>query len=284
MMPVPAALLPIAEICPEAMHLGKLGARRADAWREAFRFGVTSSGSALTAMSLSAYKASKEALPDRVAVAVEEAVNDVAADYKLGIIPTGARFVLKLDSSDVGLAPPEDPISFAVDHAWSETPKSGASIAVVLQHELIMMGSPPPTALDLALAGIVFAAGTDSDRMKLGRCYHSPGKPQIYKWTDVIEDAEMMTYWGRIARIWTRERIAVEGPHCETCDVRRACATWQLPILERPHDVMAILMSRTGVASHNAVRLRRLVAAMREAVAVGEGQLRAYDREQGVRP
>lgn len=278
--PCPSWALPTGEICTEALRLACANGPRGEAWRQAFHVGAREP----SAETIETYRVMKAALPDVVAVAVESAIADYREDLRIGVVPSAHRVDLYLEMDLEGRVPAKGTprLGVRLDHAWVSIPGvDGPATAVVLQHELIRLGSPPPTTLDIALAGMAWAGVHDLDRMRLGRCYHAPGKPPVYKWTDIIDERAMTTYWARIHRTFARECSAVVGEQCERCEVRRSCRAWLLPVLETGPEALRSLVRRGGLAANDVPRVRWVVNAMREAVTVAEGQLRSFERGQG---
>lgn len=291
---VAARALPVAEVCPEAAWLARLGAPM-EVWREGMRFGLAGPAQE------GAYNAYRRMMSDVVALHVSHAVSDIQDDIKVGVIPEVAVLAPSLTSTPYG--PIEGTlikdgayiegktytrprggdfdidITGSVDHAWVNIPGDGGAgpVAVVLQHELSRYGLLRVDSLDMAFYGLAWAAARNCDRMILGRCYHSPTKPPIYEWTPVIEEAAMTQYWERCRRALMRPHEAAPGDHCERCPVRATCAQWQYPILI---DGTTTLKTLTGnLTSETYPKLKGLIGAMKHVLGVAEAKLRTFERE-----
>lgn len=290
MMSVPASVLPIAEVCPEAAWLAKGGAP-GELWRRALRLGIQSSITPALG-SLENYRAHLSKLSDVLAVHVQGAVDDAVESKRSGQIPTSARFAQDVTSKPYGAieghmdqgAPiarsaPDFLVELygSIDHAWTEIREDGPSIAVVLQHELIREGSPHPDDLDVAALGLMWTGMVDCARMRLGRCYHAPAKPPIFRWSPVLDELAMGVVWERCKRAVGHGRSPFVGPHCESCRVRRSCTEWQHPVLMNGEQVLRPFTN--AVTAESYPRLRRLTASMREVLNVAEARMRTFEKE-----
>lgn len=276
MISVNASVLPVAELCPESLHLAFTEGRSAKLWREAFHLGVSEP----TTETIELYRIARAHLPDVVSIAVDGAVTDYQEDVRNHVLDNGGRMNLAVTIDLDGRSPAQGTqrIDARIDFGWTSIVSGQPPVATVLQHELIRFASPPPDALDLAAAGIAYAGLLDIEHMKLGRCYHAVGKPPVYRWTPVLGDREMATMWSRITRIFKRERTAVVADHCDECTMRFACRQWKLPMLERAPEALAALMRNAPLVANDVPRVRQLMKALRETAIIAEGQLRAYER------
>lgn len=275
----PAALLPVAETCAGSLDVIR-SQSMTQLWRAAFLLGIQPP----TVHSIESYRIAKARLADMYAVDVDGAVEDYNADVREGnIIPAAHRLAFEvtsdLDARVPGRSQPQ--ISFTIDNAWAVSKDAAGTQtrAVVLQHELARFGSPKETDLDIAFAGIAMAALYGVEHMQLGRCYHSPGKKPIYKWTKVLGDTEMSAYWERITRIIRKPREFVGSDLCETCTVRRNCPQWMLPAAHGGTPTYRKLTGQDPLAANDVSEIRRFVKSLREAADVAEGQLRTLKRE-----
>lgn len=281
----PAALLPVAEVCSGALDVQVLQvppASVSEQWREAFTLG----GMAPTAFSVEAYRNAKARLPSMYAVDVETALEDYQADVRAGLIPGVHRFAVEVNGDLEGRVPAvgRERIFHRVDCTWHVAPgEAAAGRTVVLQHELARDGMRDVLDLDLMFAAIALSAETGARFVQLGRCFHSPGKPPVYRWSRTLGEEDMGIYWERIARIFRRRRELALTDVCERCPVRRRCPQWMLPAVYGSSTPAAyrLISGQDPAAANDIVSIRRYVKALREAVEVGEGQLRTLVREVG---
>lgn len=295
---VSAHALPVGEVCPEAPWLARNGTP-SELWREALRFGLIGKLKP-SPPHLVTYGVYLRQLSDVVALHVDHAVNDAVEDSKLGIIPDFALTPAVVNTAPYGpiegtliadgyiegtkvQRPPRGDFDMdvvgVVDHAWVSTPgnEGEGAIAVVLQHELVRNGKRHLDDLELAACGLAFAAERNVERMKLGRCYHSPTRPPVYDWSLVIEDAGMTQYWERIQRALMRPHVAAPGDHCERCPVRTLCAQWQYPILIDGTTTLKTLTNNVNAETYP--KLKGLTSAMKHVLGIAEAKLRTYERE-----
>lgn len=284
----PAMALPLAETCPGVLDLTQRDPGRAgiDAqWREAFLLGAAPP----TAYSIEAYRRARDALPDLYAVDVEEAINGYRANVGAGVIPTAHHFCYAVDGDLEGRFPAKGDVRIhtMIDCAWLVTDGKDVegvdSRAVVLQHELSRLGSPSVTELDLAFAGIAMATLYKVRHMQLGRCFHSPGKATVFKWSPVIDEDGIGVYWTRISDIFRKRRQLRAGTQCERCNERRACPEWLFPVVHG--GVLPAYRVLTGVDgpphANDVPLIRRWVKTLRDSADVAEGQLRTLNRDGG---
>lgn len=285
----PSWILPTAEKCPEARELVAgdpivAAAQGGVTWRSAFRAGVRASmgPTADAHMQLEAHRMHSDLLPSKVAMLVNEAVLEHIDATRLGMIPPGHRFGLPLVIDMVGNCPAKQTpnVNVTLDAAWVEIPADkSASIAVVVEHSLAGI-APEQASLELLVGGTAWAVANDLEKMRVGVCIHAMGKPPVYVWSPVLEDHHMQGYLARMRAALTCERVAVVGPHCDRCPVRRLCPSWQLPVLTTAHEALRPLQrGGEGLTPQNYPRARQVVQAMREAVQIAEGQLRTFERD-----
>lgn len=285
----PSWILPTAEKCPESRELVAAdpivaAAQGGVTWRHAFRAGVRAAmgPTAEAHTHLEAHRMHVDLLPSKVAMMVNEAVLEHVEATRLGTIPPGHRFGLPLAIDMAGNCPAKQTPSTLVtlDAAWIEVPadKSG-SIGVVVEHALAGI-APEQASLELLIGGTAWAIANDLERMRVGVCVHAMGKQPTYLWSPMLEDHHMQGYLARMRSALTCERVAVVGPHCDRCPVRRLCPSWQFPVLTQAHEALRSLQrGGPGLTPENYPRTRQVVQAMREAVQVAEGQLRTFERD-----
>lgn len=279
----PAALLPIAETCPGVLDLALRGPAPSidERWRTAFALGAMPP----SAHTMDAYKHASMALPDLYAVDVAGAIEDYRGDVLSGLIPSIHRFAFEVTGDLEGRVPAQgrERLHYRIDCAWHVSPGADASAGrtVVLQHELTRVGEVDLLNLDLLFGGIAMATLNESRFLQVGRCYHSPGKAPVYKWSRTLDEAAMDVYWQRIGRVFRRRRELVATDLCERCPMRRICPRWMLPSLVggAGYPAFRALSGQDPLASDEVGSVRRYAKALREAAEVAEGQLRTLKRE-----
>lgn len=285
----PSWILPTAEKCPEARELVAAdpvvaAAQGGVAWRQAFRAGVRASmgATAEAHTHLEAHRMHSDLLPSKVAMLVNEAVLEHVDATRTGMIPPGHRFGLPLVIDFAGNCPAKGTpnVNVTLDAAWIEIPADKSEhIGVVVEHSLVGI-APEQASLELLIAGTAWAIANDLEKMRVGVCMHAMGKQPTYIWSPILEDHHMQGYLARMRVALTCERVAVVGPHCDRCPVRRLCPSWQLPVLTQAHEALRPLQrGSVGLTAENYPRTRQVVQAMREAVQIAEGQLRTFERD-----
>lgn len=281
----PAAILPVAETCPGSLALTQVDPWNAGIdwrWREAFRLGTVTPPSA---HSVETYRQVKGWLPDFYAVHVEAALEGYRRELGTTSLPSAHRRQVVLDMDLEGRLPAKGDVRILaqVDCAWTEAHDGGKYIAVGLSHELAALGRRPVDDLDLAFVAIALAAFYDVERVKVGRCYHSPTRDPEYVWSKVFDEASLMGYWERITKIFRAPHALVDSPRCEMCAVRRKCSQWILPTWPgTPLSEMQKTLTGQQMISHaESLVMRRHSKRLREVAEMIDGQLRAYQRDQG---
>lgn len=279
----PAALLPVAETCPGALdiYLRTPTPSVEERWREAFTLG----GMEPTAYSLDAYRRAKLGLPDLLSIDVEAALEDYQADVRAGLIPSIHRFAVDVDADLEGRVPAvgRERIHTRIDCTWQVAPgaDSMSGRTVVLQHELARFEPADVMGLDLAFAALAMATANGTHYVQMGRCFHAPSKPPVYRWSRTLDEVGMEALWERIGRIFRRRRETVRTELCESCGVRRRCPEWILPAVHVGRTEAYKFASGQDPAhgANDVSEIKRYVKALREAADVAEGHLRALRRD-----